>query len=374
MNVLQLTKGALMGGGERHILTLLEGFQGRPVNMSLAVFTEGHLSAAARKLGIEVYVIPKRYRGDMAPLKDLIHLIRSRHIDIVHTHLISGNVYGCLAGKFAGVKGVISTFHYAVKDALGQFSLPFLQDLFFKVDIMMTAFSDRIVTPSAYLKRLLVEKGVKKDKIIHIPNAVNFDRLRFSEGELNACREELRLPRGVRLVGMVGRLAPVKNFGLFLRAARRVIDAGIKAMFVIIGDGPLRPDLEAMATKLGIRSHIIFTGFREDVSQLVSLLDLFVLCSDSETFSLATVEAMSLKKPVIATSVGAIPELIDHTVNGWLCPPGDEVFLTNSIIYLLTHEETARELGDRAYHKATSTYALSRMTDKLLDVYHGLAH
>lgn len=363
-----------MGGGERHILTLLEGFQGRPVNMSLAVFMEGRLSAAARKLGIEVYVIPKRYRGDMAPLRDLIRLIGAMHIDIVHTHLVSGNLYGRMAGKIVGVRGVVSTLHHSDKGALGRPSRSLWHEFLFRLDIRMAALSDRIIAPSADLKRLLMRRGVKGDKIVHIPNAVNLDRLRFSEEELDARRRELCLPQGIRLVGMVGRLAPVKNFGLFLRAAKRVIDAGIKAMFVVIGDGPLRPELEAMATGLGIRNHIIFTGFREDVLQLVSLLDLFVLCSDSETFPLALIEAMALKKPAIATNVGGVPEIIDHDVDGWLCPARDELSLADAVIHLLTDEKKAVEIGRRAYHKVTANFALSGMTNKLLDVYHELAH
>ncbi|MBE9569994.1 MAG: glycosyltransferase, partial [Proteobacteria bacterium] len=115
MNVLQVTKGALMGGGEKHVLALLEGFKDRPVDMSLAVFTEGPLLAAARNLGVDVYVVQKRYRGDIAPLLKLIRLIKTKQIDIVHTHLISGNLYGRLAGKATRVKGIVSTLHHSDK-------------------------------------------------------------------------------------------------------------------------------------------------------------------------------------------------------------------------------------------------------------------
>jgi glycosyltransferase involved in cell wall biosynthesis len=374
MNILQVTKGALMGGGERHILSLLEGFKDRVVNMFLAVFAEGRLSAAARELGVEVFLIPKRYRGDISPLLDLMRLIRTKQIDIVHTHLVSGNFYGRLAGKATRVKGIVSTLHHSDKDAMGKFSLPGMQDFFFKIDIMMTALSDRIVAPSAYLKHLLIKHGVKEDKIIHIPNAINLDHLSLSEEKIRTFRQNFGLSPGVKLVGMVGRLVPVKNFGLFLRAAKQVMDLGIKAKFALIGDGPLRSELQKMAADLRLSEHVVFTGFREDVLQVVSILDVFVLCSNSETFPLALIEAMALKKPVIATNVGGIPEIIDHMVNGWLCPPGDELSLANSIIHLLTHEEKARELSNRAYQKVVTTFTLKGMTDKLLDVYHGLVH
>ncbi|MEA3428772.1 MAG: glycosyltransferase [Thermodesulfobacteriota bacterium] len=374
MNVLQVTKGAVMRGIERHTLTLLEGFKDRPVNMSLAVFTEGPLSAAARKLGVDVYVVQKRYRGDIAPLLKLIRLIKTKQIDIVHTHLISGNLYGRLAGKATRVKGVVSTIHYSDKQALGPFSLPLMEDLFFKLDISMAFLSDRIVTPSAGLKHLLIKQGIKEDKIVSIHNAVNLDHLQISEEDIRTCRQRLGFPLDVKLVGMVGRLVPVKNFGLFLKAARRVIDSGIRAKFILIGNGPLRSELQKMVVKLCLTEQVIFMGFREDVFQVVSILDLFVLCSNWETFPLAIIEAMALKRPVIATKVGGVPEIIDHMVNGWFCPPGDEVSLANSIIHLLGDEEKAIELGNRAHQKVMTNFNLRTMTDKLLKVYCELAH
>ena len=363
-----------MGGGEKHILTLLEGFKHRAVDTTLAVFTEGPLSAAARELGTEVYVIPKKYRGDVSPLLELIHLIKDKQIDIVHTHLISGNLYGRFAGKLTRVKGIVSTLHHSDKEALGQFFLPFMQNLIFRLDLLMTILSDRIVTPSADLKNLIIKHGVREDKIVPIPNAVNLQNIKFSEEEIRSCRQELGLPPDEKLVGTVGRLVPVKNFGLFLRAARQVIDSGIEARFVLIGDGPLREELQEITDNLGLTNHVVFTGFREDVFRVLSMLDVFVLCSNSETFPLALIEAMTLKKPVIATNVGGVLEIIDHAVNGWLCPAGDEVTLADSITHLLNHEEKAREFGNSAHQKVNATFNLRTMTDKLSQVYHELAH
>ncbi|MEW6586676.1 MAG: glycosyltransferase, partial [Nitrospirota bacterium] len=303
MNILQITKGALMGGGERHVLSLFKGFRGWPVNMSLAVFTDGKLAAAARELGIEVHVVPKRFRGDLSPLPALVWLIKQKRIDIVHTHLLSGNFYGRLSGKAAGVKGIVTTLHHADREALGGSTVPFLTNLLFHLDISMTAFSDRVITPSADLKRHIAQKGVKPEKIVHIPNAVDLDCVEIADGDGLACRQELGLSPGLKAVGMVGRLVTVKNFPLFLRAARRVVDAGVQARFLVIGDGPLRNELQRMAEKLRLTRDVIFTGFRQDIIRVVSSLDLFVLCSDSEVFPLALIEAMALGKPVIATDV-----------------------------------------------------------------------
>lgn len=373
MKVLQVTKGALMGGGERHILTLLEGFKDRAIDMNLAVLTEGPLSAAAREIGAEVFVIPKRYRGDISPLLRLSRLIKSKRIDIVHTHLISGNLYGRFAGKLTKVKGIVSTLHHSDKEALGQFFHPYMQNLFFRLDLLMTIFSDRIITPSADLKNLIIKYGVREHKIVSIPNAVKLQNTNFSEEDIHSCRQELGLPPDAKLVGTVGRLVPVKNFALFLKAARRVIDSGIDTRFVLIGDGPLRDELKRMTDDLGLTHHVVFAGFRDNVFQLISMLDLFVLCSNSETFPLALIEAMALKKPVISTNVGGISEIIDHKFNGLLCPPGDEYCLENSIISLLNDDERKRELGIRAWEKVNKVFSVNAMIDKLIKVYYELA-
>ncbi|MFH1025705.1 MAG: glycosyltransferase [Nitrospirota bacterium] len=374
MNILQVTKGALMGGGERHVLTVLEGFRDRDVNMSLAVFTEGRLSAAARSLGVEVQVIPKRYRGDFSPLLSLMRLIRERQIDIVHTHLLSGNFYGRVAGKISGVKGIVSTLHHTEKGALGRSSIPYLPEIFFKLDIVMTALCNYIISPSLDLKQQVIRQGVQENKIVHIPNAINFEHVHINKEEMYICRRELGLPPDAKLIGMVGRLVPVKNCPLFLRAATRVLNEVANAHFIVVGDGPLRVELEETAEALRLKGHITFTGFREDVMRVVSTFDIFVLCSDSETFPLALIEAMALKKPVVSTDVGGVSEIIDHMRNGWLCPPGDEISLSDAIIHLVRHEEEATEMSARAYEKVVNTFSLRKMTNSLHALYYGLVN
>jgi len=372
MNILQVTKGALMGGGERHVLTLLEGFKSQGVRTHLAVFTEGRLAETARGLGVDVHVLPKRFRGDIRPLTGLINLVRKKKIDIVHTHLVSGNLYGRLAGKVAGVKGIVTTLHHSRKEALGNFALPFMANLFFRGDIFMGRLSDRMISPSADLKRLLIDHDLDPARITVIPNAINMDKTKVSDDEMDACRRELRIPPGMKIVGMVGRLVEVKNFDLFIQAARKVLGQNPKVLFLIVGDGPLRHKLEKQAADSGIKERIIFTGFRDDVFRLIAMMDLFVLCSTSETNPIALMEAMASGKPVIATDVGGVSELIDHHITGWLCPSGDLACLTEAMIHLLSHPEQAKEIGARAREKMQKTYSLETITAQLLEVYQNL--
>ena len=373
MNVLQVTKGALMGGGERHVLTLLEGLREQSINTSLAVFTEGMLAREARRLGVEVHVLPKRFRGDIRPLTGLINLIRKKKIDVVHTHLVSGNLYGRLAGKITRVGGIVTTLHHTHKEALGKFRLPFMAGLMFGGDIRMGALSDRLITPSADLKKLLLDYGVRPARIVSIPNAIDMDKTRITAEEIDRCRRELDIPPDAKTVGMVGRLVSVKNFELFVRAAGCVLDRGIAARFMVVGDGPLRGELERLAAAMGIKDHLIFTGFRDDVFRLMAVMDLFVLCSKSETNPIALMEAMASGKPVIATDVGGIPEVVEHGVDGWLCPANDVDCLADAIIRLLSDPDRAAALGAHARTKIMRGYSLPSVTARLLNVYKDFA-
>lgn len=358
-----------MGGGEQHVLTLLEGFQGQNVTVRLVLFSHGKLEQAARDLGVETHVFPKRFRGDLEPLIRLTRFIRDKRIDIVHTHLISGNLYGRIAGRLAGVQGLVSTVHHSRKDAVGNFAIPFMQEMFFHGDNLMGLMSDRLITPSEDLKQLLMNYRVPHSKIFSIPNAINNAKTQCSPNNIIRCRRALGISAEFKIVGMVGRLVPVKNFELYIQAAKEVIEQGVRAKFLIIGDGPLRAKLEDLTRALNMQEHIVFTGFRDDVFILVALMDLFVLCSKSETNPIALMEAMASGKPVIATDVGGVSELITHGRDGWLCPSNDTLSLSRSIKFLLQQTDRAGALGDAARQKINKTYALNKVTGQLLSVY-----
>ncbi len=337
--------------------------------MSLALFSEGNLARSARDMGIEVHIFPKRYRGDLRPLKQLICFIKAEQIDIVHTHLISGNLYGRLAGKLANVKGIISTQHHSRKDAVGFFPIPFMQDLFFHGDNIMGLLSDRIITPSENLKKLVLKYGINPSRVITIPNAINMDKTGWASRDVLACMQNLGISSNLKIIGMVGRLVPVKNFELYIRAAQKVIEQGIAVKFLIIGDGPIRTVLEELTARLKMQNHIIFTGFRDDVFLLVAMMDFFVLCSKSETNPIALMEAMASGKPVIATDVGGVSEVVSHGIDGLLCPSNDVNGLAQAMTHLLRSPDLAAILGRNAREKILKIYSLNRVTDQLMDVY-----
>jgi glycosyltransferase involved in cell wall biosynthesis len=368
LRVLQVTRGAIWGGGERHVASLLEAFRDRPAHLSLAVFAEGRLADEARRLGTPVHLVRKRFRGDPLPLWGLVRLIRRHRFDVVHTHMISGNVYGRLAARLARAPALVTTLHYIDRRAL-PFLPSALQRLFFDGDIRMSAMCDRVVTTSEHMRRTLIARGMDGGKLVTILNGINLDEASPDRAAVERARGDLGLPAGLPVVGIVGRLVPVKNHELFLRAARRVLDRGVAAHFVVVGDGPLRRELERRAAELGLAGRVTFAGFRSDVMTLLGLFDLCALTSHSETSAYAVSEPMAVGRPVVATAVGGVPELIDHGMDGWLCPPGDEAALADGLCALLGDRARASAMGERAARKVRERLSLRAMAERLETVY-----
>jgi glycosyltransferase involved in cell wall biosynthesis len=368
LHVLQVTRGAVWGGGERHVLALLEGFRGRPVRMSLAVFGEGRLADEARRLGVTVHCVSKGFRGDPRPLLGLARVIRRHGVDLVHTHMPSGNFYGRVAARLARGTGLVTTLHYIDREAL-PFLTPVVQRLLFDGDIRMAAMCDRIVATSEHLRQALVGRGMSGGKIVTILNGVNLDTLPANGRPSDGLRKELGIAPGLPVVGIVGRLVPVKNHALFLRAARAVLDRGTRAVFVLVGDGPLREPLRRLCRELGLDEHVVFAGFRSDVMALLPLFDVCMLTSNSETSAYGVSEPMAVGRPVVATAVGGVTELVEDRVDGWLCPPGDAAALADGVCALLADPAAAERMGQRAARTVRERLSLRGQVERLEEVY-----
>jgi glycosyltransferase involved in cell wall biosynthesis len=171
----------------------------------------------------------------------------------------------------------------------------------------------------------------------------------------------------VKLVGAFGRLAPVKNYPLFLEAARLVLEQE-PVSFVIAGDGPQRSQLESLAGRLGIADRVRFVGWLGNPYPLLSIVDLVVLTSSAEGFGLALLEAMALERPVVATAVGAVPEIVRDGVTGLLVPSREPAALASAIVRLLRDPSLRRALG-RQGRELARQFSPTTMCDRVEEVY-----
>ena len=183
------------------------------------------------------------------------------------------------------------------------------------------------------------------------------------------CAEATLTNLGRKLIGFVGRLVPGKGGEVLLAAAQKVVAAHPDASFVFVGEGPLRSDWEAMARHFGIADNVIFTGARNDMPGVYASFDMLVLPSFEEAMPMCVIEGMAAGKPVIATPVGAIPELVLPGTTGELVGPGDADGLAAAILHLLANPEKARQLGENAALHVQRHFSADAMAQKYVELY-----
>jgi glycosyltransferase involved in cell wall biosynthesis len=210
---------------------------------------------------------------------------------------------------------------------------------------------------------------VSPQRVVTIHNGIDMNR-QFPDRE--TARRALGLDPRRPAVGMVGRLSRQKAPEDFLRVAVLVARKVPATTFVVVGDGPLRSQLEQLAASQGIGASTRFLGFRDDVPLVLAALDVFLLTSLWEGFPLTILEAMATGKPVVATTVSGVPEVVEHGVTGFLTPPKRVEQLATHVVTLLRDSALAQKMGQAGRHRIEKCFTLDQMIAQLTDLYHEL--
>jgi glycosyltransferase involved in cell wall biosynthesis len=174
------------------------------------------------------------------------------------------------------------------------------------------------------------------------------------------------------VIGAIGVLRAQKAHHVFLRAAAQLLAENPELTVLIAGDGPERPALEALVAELGISSNVRLLGYREDVPDVLRALDVAVSSSDFEGSPLAVMEYMDAARPIVATAVGGVPDLIDDGVHGLLVPPGDSGALARAVAELLADPASARRMGEHARERRRTEFDIDTLVRRLEDLYEEL--
>lgn len=299
----------------------------------------------------------------------LARRLRRRRVDLLHTYLVSANVYGTLAGRLAGVGAVVTS----------------RRDTGFSRNWRLRLLEERLVNP--HVDRVVAvspavaevtrrERGLRDEQVVVIPNGVDLERFDAGRHSREAVRahalREWGLAGDEAAVGAIGHLSPVKGHADLLEAAARVVARRPRTRFFLAGDGPLRPTLQARARRLGLGERVVFTGVRENVAALLALLDVVVLPSHTEGLSNVLLESMAMARPVVATAVGGNPDVLRDGVSGRLVPARDPEALAAAVLALLEAPEAARALGCEARRVVERKFGLPRMVEAYETLYRGL--
>ena len=316
---------------------------------------------AARVPWFEVpsLVRPVGLANDLRALWLVLRLVRSIRPDIVHTHSSKAGFVGRLAAKIAPVPHILYTPHGHVFQ--GYFS-PHVTRRFILMERLAARWTDRIVTLTDAEADQHLALGIgRREQFVTIPSGIDLNRVTTVMPR--------RLITHGTIVGTVARLVPVKGHLFLLEAIPKVLRRFPEARFVFVGEGETRPALQDQARRLGISDQITFAGFQEDVPALLAGMDTVVLPSLNEGMGRVLVMAMALGKPIVATSVGGVPELLSDGEAGLLVPPGDSVAIAEAVSTLLCDPSRARALGEAGRRRA-SHYSAESMISALAKVYH----
>jgi glycosyltransferase involved in cell wall biosynthesis len=315
--------------------------------------------------------IPELVR-DPHPAKDALalgrlYLLMRRHrFHIVHTHTTKAGLLGRLAARLAGVPIVIHTPHgHAFHGYIGEAGSGALK----RVERWLARHTDRIVCLTEAERQDHIRLGIgppEQFEVIH--SGVDIERFKRTPGDGARKRHELGLPEHGPLVGCVARLVPVKGVDHLLEAVPGIRAAIPQAVVVFIGDGPLRPIMEARAAALGLNGAVVFLGLRKDVPDILPLFDVVVLPSLNEGMGRAAVEAMASGKPVVGSRVGGIQDLVADGQNGLLVPPGDPPALAGAVIRCLKDPASAAVMGSMG-KAAADGYSIETMIAKIEQLY-----
>lgn len=364
------TLPVISGSGINTVITM-NGLNKDRFSVGFACRPSGPLIEEVLKYGITFHPIRHLLQevnifSDLIALWELILLLKHQKYDIIHTHNSKAGFTGRLAAKIAGVPIVVHTIHgFSFHD----FERPQRQKLFILLERFAARFADKLITVSEPLKQWGLRLGIgKAAQYITI-----YDGIEIEKFKMDFLPEKKKLEFGIEpeelVVGSISKLWEGKGLEEILRAAQKVILVVPNVKFIFVGEGYLREKLERLTQELGLSNHVIFTGFRRDIPEINAIFDIAVLASLFEGLGRVLLEAMVLGKPVVATRVGGIVDVVDDGKNGILVPPGDYNAFATALITLLQDRQLRVKMGEAAKQKIDERFSAQTMVKKIEELY-----
>jgi len=369
IKVLHLTSTRYgIGGVERLLLDMSdkydpERFEVSYCNLFCDADGAGAFPTDLRNRGLKVFAIRgKRWKDLPGILKDLVDLMRSERFDIVHLHMLQATIIGAIAAKLTRRRTVV-TKHYTPGPSHtgGTKSRHLLQGL----DLYFTRSADHVVAVSEYVMNFLFQAGIPASRASVIYNGIDLSAFdRASQGG----SPEI-FPEGSFVIGTVGSLTQLKSHVTLVDAFSQVAADHSHVRLLIVGEGPELGNLQAQCERLGIVDKVHFMGFSKDVPSLLKMLDVYVQPSTFESFGIVLLEAAAARKPVIATAVGGMPEIVVLGETGFLVPVGDASELADAIRKLIDNCDQRLLMGEKGRSIVSERFLIEHTVDKYQKLY-----
>ena len=351
--VLHIDSAETWRGGQQQVLYLAQKL--KDYESIIACPPQSLLAERAKATGLKVSSVQMHGEWDLLAVYKLKKIIKNNSIKIVHLHSPHAQALGLLAAKSAGNCKVVLSRRV---------------DFHIRKNILSRAkYSnvDRIIAISKRVKEVLVADGLPEEKVDVVYSGVDIERFQNVKGDYLI--SELGLNKDKLCIGNIAALAWHKDHRTLIEAARIVVDEFPKVIFLIVGDGPLRREIEILIKKLNLEEEVKLFGFRQDIPEILSVLDLFVLSSSWEGLGTSLLDAFASKVPVVATNVGGIPEIVKDRVNGILVPPGNPGALAGAIISLLKSRDLGGRMAEEGFRLVKEKFSVERMVEETRKIY-----
>ena len=355
---MQLLATGGTGGAQESYTGLLLRLDRSAYEVRALSLSSGSAVQRLRRLGLEVEVIDEA--DDEAAVHELTAYLVRNEIDLLHAHMYRAEVIGARSAVAAGTAVVLATVHSSrVRSPEDVATLAAL-----------TPVMDRLIVPSSSIAAKVRAEGRGAASFSVVPNGVDLDRFDLPVAAC-ALRREFGIPGGAPLLGVVARLEPEKGHRYVIEAMPAILRGAPETWLVIVGEGSLNGELRAQAAALpaSAADRIVFTGRREDVAAITGDVDVAVLPSLREAQGISILEAMARRKPVVASAVGGIPEVLTNGLDGLLVPPADPRALAEACIRLACSPELRTRMGEAGRAAVEARFSLDAMVRQVEAIY-----
>ena len=366
------------GGAEKVSLNFLSNHDRKQVDLHLIALVRPwekppYLLEQAKRLGIAYTTLPSRIRPGTDPLRilrviwALYRIFRQQRFDLLHTHGYFADICALPIARLFRIPA-LSTCH-------GFINTNWKLKLNNRLDLWALKLCKRVLAVSDEIRNGLEERGISKERILVITNAVPIPPPLTTQNDQSRCgyRQQNGISPDEFVFVYVGRLSEEKGLHYLLEGFSKLIRSAVSARLVLIGDGPQFKVLEQRVVELDLERQVLFAGFQKQISSWLAIADCFVLPSLTEGTPMALLEAMAAEVPILATEVGGVPNVISSGVNGQLVPSANAEALRNGMFRIIAHPELREKYRREARKTVESRYGVEQWCEKILQVYRDLS-
>jgi glycosyltransferase involved in cell wall biosynthesis len=364
INILHIYQNSKIGGVQQQLLSLFKAYNRERFNpIFCCLGPKQEMGKEIEGTGIEFISLNKLRYNRFSPgiVLELHRLMKIKQIHVVRTHRYRSNLYGRLAAFSSGIPVIIASVH----DNYRTDKRPKRRIM----NHILSKITDKIVAVSEDVKEDIIRYDrIDPSKVQVIPNGIDLERFNPEKNTSNI-RKEFSLEEDDIVIGFIGRIVPAKGLEYLLYALPYLKEEFKSIKLLIIGEGSLVEEFKEKAKKNNIFDNILFTGVRRDIPEILASIDIFVMPSTAEGLPNSLLEAMAMGKPVVATKVGGIPEVIRNGFNGILIPPRDHRELAMAIKNLIGNSQLAVKMGQAARNFVLNNHSIVEIAQKWQTLY-----